>query len=332
MKKVVFETRVANIMKQNQEDKPQLRKKSGLIDSPRLSKYQTTNRVFKKRNVEKQGKNYFISILLDASQSMDEYIFGDDGSQSKLKWQCAIDSVIKLCDSLKKIPGMHFEIVSFGQYELKLKDYNDPYEPEMLAKMYEDHMENMFYVQYFDYEQNKLIQRLFTKRQEYYKFRQDYYDKYETQCQDNGRYFIGRYFTGGQSNDDTSAVINSYLRSREREGRKLLTVFSDGSPCGINSVITELLYRKEKRQIPVSAKISGDRTYDKFIGSCSNVSSIRALKKAVDFVESQGLQVLGIGIDDDSVEQFYRNRFVISSTEELYDKTAKALSKLFIKD
>ena len=70
MNKIVFQTKLFRIMKQNQDDEKRRRTKSGLIDGSRLARYKTSDRVFKKRNQEKLGKNYFISILMDASGSM----------------------------------------------------------------------------------------------------------------------------------------------------------------------------------------------------------------------------------------------------------------------
>ena len=104
------------------------REKSGIVNPKRLSRIHTSPRLFKKRKLEKKGKDYFISILLDASGSM------DIGGRMKV----TLESMKELSESFDGIVGLHYEVVIFGTFEIKVKDYNETYDHSKVKAVYED--------------------------------------------------------------------------------------------------------------------------------------------------------------------------------------------------
>ncbi len=309
MNKAVFETKLFRIMKQNQDNEKRRRTKSGLIDSSRLAKYKTSNRVFKKRNQEKLGKNYFISILMDASGSMSTSYMG------KSRFELCKEAVIKLCDSLDKIEGMHFEVVGFNALQIKYKDYNESYNSEHIQEMYSTH---------YQHNRNGTGEIKFgfylDKKGDCNSATLDYIEKMRTknECE---RYRSSQYASAGE-NFDPIAVFNSFERIKERNGRKILVVFSDGIPTldyDFRSFIEEgktLTGSKILRDLYISNKFE----------------SRNILKKIVKKNKPKDIDILGIGIQSTAVEKFYPNSIVVNDLNELYSKTIKALSKLFKKD
>ena len=133
MNKAVFKRKIENIMRENQNLKARDREKTGKINSKRLSRLETSPRLFKKRKLEKKGKDYFISILLDASGSM-------DGDRAEI----TLKSMKDLADSFNGIVGLHYEVVIFGTFEVKVKDYNEIYDHDKVKKVYYDVMNDGF--------------------------------------------------------------------------------------------------------------------------------------------------------------------------------------------
>lgn len=189
-------------MKQNQDDEKKRKTKSGLVDGTRLSRYKVNSRIFKHRNQAKKGKNYFVSILMDASGSM-------RGTKDKI----CLETVITLCDSLNEIPGMHFEIVGFNTIEVKYKDYYDKYDSKLIREQYQQQFRGYCHIGY-----NK------TTRDTIFRLETD------TMHKENPGYVFNHYDSVSGENHDTISVFNSLKRIQERGGRKILLIFSDGAP------------------------------------------------------------------------------------------------------
>lgn len=290
MNKAVFQTKLFRLMKQNQDDAKKRKTKTGLIDSSRLSRYQLTNRVFKHRNQEKEGKNYFVSILMDCSGSM------RDGC-AKDKICC--ETVIALCDSLKVIPGMHFEVVGFNSFEVKYKDYAERYNAKTIEKMY-----------YSQYGVGCYLGATEDKDLVFREKKEDLKD-----CT-----YINYYCGAAGENHDGVAVYNSLQRMKERKGRKILLVFSDGAP-------TMGYAAKELIQGRFVETISGSKE----LCAAQNTGPARGLQWAVESKEKD-VDILGVGIIDSSVKRYYPHYIIVNNVKCLYIETVKALSGLFKKD
>ena len=106
-------------------------------------------------------------------------------------------------------------------------------------------------------------------------------------------------FIGGANNDPESILWAGLDVMKRREKRKVLIVLSDGEPA---------------------FSMSG------FSGYHSQETKANQLtKEAVQYLESQGVQTIGIGINSSAVESFYKDYFVVSSPSDLADR---ALDKI----
>jgi len=300
MKKAVFETKISRLMKQNQDDTKRRRTKSGLIDGSRLARYKTSSRIFKKRNEKKLGKNYFISILMDASGSM-------HGSKEKL----CLESVIRLCDSLDKIEGMHFEVVGFNALEIKYKDYNQKYDRKEITELYNSHLWNI---------SGTII---INKKQDLSIFEEKLANEMLAQGGVIKRGFLG--FTYGE-NFDPMALFNSFQRTKERVGRKILLIFSDGAPTTSYFIIEEI---KNQR---IKTLIGSRKLLQHYSDNIDKPDKHKYIMKSVIKDKPKNLDILAVGIQSNAVKRYYKNCIIVNEINELYSETIKALSRLFKKD
>jgi len=104
----------------------------------------------------------------------------------------------------------------------------------------------------------------------------------------------------GCNNSDPDAIYWSYYHLKDRpERRKVLLVLSDGSPaCETHRVKYDALDR--------------------------------ATKEAVKFVESKGIQTVGIGLQSSAVSSFYNEYVVVEEIDELSGAVFNKLSKLLL--
>lgn len=319
MNKAVFETTLMQIMRQNQEDSPRPRTRSGTLDTHRLPFYKTTDKLFKKRAQQKKGKNYFVSILMDASGSM---------HGSRRVTPC-LNAVQKLSESLQRVQGVHFEIVGFNGIEMKYKDYNEAYDAKRLSKLYyEQCCTNASYREPKDSDMHFMVTYNPTDRD----MKVGVPEEIQPYLMNNPRAYliVDRVLAG--ENHDGMAVWNSFLRSKERDGRKVLLVFSDGEPT-----FTWAMERVFKDGGTVSEKVdsvNGDKGLAKAMREASNTGSLanNLLTNVIRLSKRNGIDTIGIGIQSREVQKFYPHWGVVTSTNDIYLETIKQLSKAFRKD
>jgi len=105
----------------------------------------------------------------------------------------------------------------------------------------------------------------------------------------------------GGNNTDYDFIVNAINDLKARpEKRKVLITFSDGSPAS-----------------------AGQGTYDEIIGLC---------KGAVLEGERQGVECVGIGIMDDSVNDIYPKSVVVKDVKELSGTAFQLLTRLLTKE
>ena len=103
----------------------------------------------------------------------------------------------------------------------------------------------------------------------------------------------------GQQNVDGESVRWAAKRlGEQKQKRKILMVFSDGSPAA-NGPDNGLLYKD--------------------------------LTESVKMIEKSGIETIGIGIQTDTVKRFYKNAVVVSSLEDLPKKAMSELTKIILK-
>lgn len=320
MNKAVFETTLSQIMRQNQDSAPRPRTRTGILDTHRLPFYKTTDKLFKKRAQIKKGKNYFISILMDASGSM----------HATHRITPCLKTVQKLCESLQHVVGVHFEIVGFNGIEMKFKDYNEPYDGKKVATLYyelcctdetnRDHRnDDMKFVMIHNSITKEMIVVVPEEGNKYLSANPAAQLYMETLLP--------------SENHDGIAVWNSFLRSKERDGRKILLVFSDGEPT-FNWSIESLF--KEKREVESyngdkalaramkESVRNGERTHRELADSF--------LKDVVKLSKRNNIDTVGIGIQSSEVMKYYQHWGVVHSTNDIYAETIRQLTKLFRKD
>jgi cobalamin biosynthesis protein CobT len=103
----------------------------------------------------------------------------------------------------------------------------------------------------------------------------------------------------GQQNVDGESVRWAAKRlGEQKQKRKILMVFSDGSPAANG---------------PDNSLLNKD------------------LIESVKMIEKSGIETIGIGIQTDAVRRFYRNAVVVSSLEDLPKKAMSELTKIILK-
>lgn len=322
MNKTVFEIGLSQIMRQNQEDTARPRTRSGMLDTHRIPFYKVTDKIFKKRKQAKKGKNYFISILMDASGSM----------KHAGRVKPCLKAVQKLSESLIKVPGIHFEIVGFNGIQIKYKDYNEAYDGKKLAEEYfqqccvnelGEPQYGMIHVVYTVKSGLGMDLRIRLRQQ---------YDQDLTQFGTNATFISSD--AVNSENHDGLAVWDSFLRSKERDGKKILFVFSDGAPT-FESPIAEEIQRIATNKSNV-VSINGDKKLIRFIKD--NPDKLRyniadsLLTQVLKQSKRNEIDTVGIGIQCDEVGRFYDHWGVVNNTEDIYPETIRQLTKLFRKE
>jgi cobalamin biosynthesis protein CobT len=112
MNNTTFERKIFSVLKDNMYDRFVSNKKTGILDNRKLHKVNITNKLFKKR-MERKGKKYEITILVDGSGSM------CDG-----KHRDANLSVCQLAKSLDKTK-LDFQIKLFHSDLVPLKSFKE---------------------------------------------------------------------------------------------------------------------------------------------------------------------------------------------------------------
>lgn len=309
MNSVVFETRLTRIMGQNRLGSPQRRKPAGKIDSPRLSRYKTTPKVFKRKHVLKKGRNYSISLLVDASGSMKH----ESGGGRSRKAEIAIKSALKVAASLEKIEGVEYEIACFNAGEVVLKPFgqsmnNPAFSPKEIEDLYNEAF-HFYYNTGLNYKTGEIMQ---------------------TVRGVEGPELEERFHTarGDEDNCDAFFVNKAIERLLPRPGKKVLIVFSDGAP---NTECWGAMHRARDSHASTKWKLFGSHRAWKLFKDCLGDDS-KSLKKAIQMGAKEGVDVFGIGVIDKSVKYFYPHYEIVADLDQLYPTLLKGLSRLIKKE
>lgn len=205
MKERQFKNRLSAILSHNAIERPLEREKSGRINSKRLGRALTTDRVFKKRGDIHIDKEWSISILIDSSGSM-------DGAQRQ-KAKEATNALAKILSGLKWID---FEITEFGNTDLILKPYGRKYSGKEL-----NHYSKQGSGEQDDYH--------------FYSNGVDLIDAPHRNLKMAGYSYIGSGSYGGTN--DHLALFRASRRLSKRKGNKILIIMSDGGPTADGTFI-----------------------------------------------------------------------------------------------
>lgn len=296
-----FTTKLKSILSHNNIDRRYEREKTGLIASKRIGKYGTTDRIFSRRDEKKLDRNYVVSIVLDASGSMEQPI----GGRGITRYSVAIDCVIRLAESLEKVKGVKYEVVTFSGTDLVLKSFDDPLDSEDLKSsyLYLFKQRNL----YVDFLINKRTGDLF----DYFGDSKDLFPGYVSLEQET---FLAQ-------NYDCVAIARAEKRLQEQSGKKIILTFSDGSP-------TSCAGYRLANQSGVKT-LRGDYYTKKLIGERSPHDALR--KVVSNIRKRKEITLIGIGIDTNVVRHFYSLWAEVDRVEDFFPTTVRLLSRVFKK-
>lgn len=120
----VFKQRMNSILRDNAIERFVSNKKKGTLNTKRIYKISNSEKIFKQKE-ERKGKDYSITLILDASGSM-------MGSESTV-----IESTNSLLQQFEKM-NIPTSVYSFGKVVRKIKSFNDKPNEKQLGKLYWD--------------------------------------------------------------------------------------------------------------------------------------------------------------------------------------------------
>lgn len=290
MNKRQFTNRLKGILEHNAIERPNEREKSGLLNQKRIALAGVTERVFKKRGDTKdQERNYAISILMDASGSMGSMDVGD-------KLHAAHHAVKELAEVLTQLKGVEFEIAQFSATDIILKTFDQQFSAEMLES-YGNSMPTDYWV-------NSTTKDVY-----------DVPGGADTTDLTNKGYSheYSQNFRG--DNHDSLMVYRAYKRLLNRKGKKILLVLSDGKPTQ-GTIVNAVKDNKTIRGDVYAAKLFKDYYSE---------AALRTVTKKIK--KEKKVIMLGVGILDESVENFYPHVTVIHETSEFFEKLTSLLAK-----
>lgn len=295
-----FVAKLNTILSHNAIPKHHEKEKSGKINSKRLGRAGTTDRLFVKPSEDKLEREYTISILVDCSGSMDAVV-GDSGVRrgESSRLRVAEDTVCELAHALDKIRGVNYEIVGFNSIDIVYKSYDAVFDEKLFRDGYRE-LRNL----YVEYLVNKKTGDIFDSVRDS-GFEIDGYVSYDSE-------------KGAGENHDGLFLYRSYKRILGRRGKKTIVVFSDGEPT-----VGSLAYLSK-----------GNNTIrgDKYQRGLMVVSPSAALRMSANLIKQQKeVTLLGIGIGTDYVKNYYHKWVKVSSVEDFFPKTISLLSKVFKK-
>lgn len=360
MKIPVFRKKIDNIMRANQQQKQRKRVVAGSIDPKRLSKVVTSKSIFKKKKQEKDGKDYFISILVDASGSM-------EGDRQDL----SLESIKKLSESFEGIKGLHYEIVAFSNEEIMLKDYSEKFDYEKVCKTYnfcngqgskminlynkkEMKMDVVIFEQIFEREYRRACEKKYEEEgKEYYEVKDWIIGKGILSEQQEKKVISGEIELSDMnylgSTSYSQAILNSYYRMGKQTGKKVLLVMTDGAESvhGCIAKITDIFtsnnknnelwkssdsyfipsyenFRKENIENGYNGNNGFDGYYNEYYNFYKNYIEKYGNKKGIV------THCLGIQTEIKDINHF-SNHSVIRNLDELFPVMVKILGKYFKK-
>lgn len=268
-----FCNRLASLLHDNRNDRFVSRKRTGKLDFKRLSRVAYSDKLFKKKQ-ERKGKNYNLSILVDASGSM------------------AGSRIIAAADAMKKVilasakVGLNTEIAAFNSCDYILREFShkEPTTEEL------NDIRNDLYVlansSHGEKSRCKLPIRLYRVSLDHSSDYRQHVAASEIELND---YFSGQNIThielSGHVSDwnaDGLAIHNAVQRllKLKNGGKNILVILSDGQP---SYIYTDLC---------------PGRTDDKILSDFS-------IEHEVARAHKHGITVLSVGIETDSVKNHY---------------------------
>lgn len=203
MNDITFQRKLISIMKDNMFDRFVANKKSGKLNTKKLYKIDTSNKLFKKKE-ERKGKHYNITVLVDCSGSM---------SRSN-RYLHAGKAVSMLTENLSKAK-LNFQVLGFNSDLFTLLKFNQKIDKDTVVKIEKEIIKRIdgSYQPYSKYvkETGELYQPEFHSK-EYSKIDQD--DHYDLRAGNFDGYYI---------NEVVRQVSNL-------KGKNILIVLSDGIP------------------------------------------------------------------------------------------------------
>jgi cobalamin biosynthesis protein CobT len=298
MNEATFNQRLNSVMKDNMFDRYVSNKRSGKLDPRKTFKIGYRDRIFKKKE-ERMNKNYSVSILVDCSGSMTDYN----------KHRYAAVATATLASAFRQIPTIDFEIVGFNQWDTIMKGFGRP-APSLkwlrskvisLASdlagggLSEEENERDCYYRYAVHKQNGGI--MVVPNRDKKKFETDpMYSEWKWHPSGNS--------WGAGENFDGYIVHNMRLRLRERMGKKICIMLSDGQPTPRDRYTFEYPNKK--------------------------ASDFKLQDEVNKAINEDGITFISIGILDDFVKSIYPKDTVavINNVEEIYPVIIDKFSKL----
>lgn len=290
MNDVTFQRKLLSVLKDNMYQRYVGRKRTGKLDTKKLYRVHTTNRVFKKP-VELKGSQYSITVLVDLS-----------GSMSGSKEESARKATIMLSRSLEKVRVPH-QIYGFNSALIGLKSFQEKNLDEDLMKkmmMAQTHPRRMRI--------NELPKKLrptvtYIKKDDYL-YGCDHPDFY--QIYESGNF--QRLERGAHGNFDGYFVQRVMDTVAGRKGTNIIIMLSDGKPA------------HDHGDFKVPSKGKKDKYY----------LADYPLEGIVHSAIQKGIVFVGIGINSNAVEKYYppRNTAVVQDLKELYPSIISKLDNL----
>lgn len=308
MTRAQFIYRLSSILEHNAVPKRREKEKSGKINSGRLGKFGSTNRLFSRKSVEKKERQYSISILVDASGSMEHVMSYNETTKKEIrKTDLAKDTVVLLAACLEKVKGLDFEVTIFNAVSVQAKDYGAKFDEKSFRQIYDMVLKGRHQIMINEKTKDTVDLLSPTQPSERAEYASKGYMDYTRD--DNAQY-----------NMDGLAVYRVYTRLKNRPGKKVIVTFSDGAPTegSINSALYSLGH---------NASIRGDKT----AGLIAKEGAWISLRKSIGIPKREEIETVGIGIFSDAVKHFYKYTAIIHDAKDFYPRTFTALSKVFYK-
>lgn len=207
MNKTTFKSKVRSILKDNADDRFVSRLRTGKLDTKAYKNAETTGKVFKKKT-ERKGKKYAISILIDASGSM-------NGHEANIVSQ-AVPKILRPLEEL----GVEVEINAFNYWFHSYKMFGEKMDDADVERFQRS------YRSLCHAEDDILVYDKGSKRMFKYIGKPNYNELEK-------EYGGGTWFTTSSAggNCDGWALRQAIERLKKQPGQKIMLVLSDGHPA-----------------------------------------------------------------------------------------------------
>lgn len=288
MNDTTFHQRLVSVMTDNKFDRPVSNQKSGKLDGRKIYKIERSPKIFTKR-IERKGKFYNVSLVIDVSGSMSEHV-SEYGAKRVERIDVATDALLELAKHFDKI-GINYEIMAFNAVMWQLKYFNEKCPPK------DDLRKTLKGLVGYSREYRVGIN---VKENRAYNLYTD--EEARKRHQDNPGDWCTRHVAS--DNNDGEAVFLARRRLEKMKGEKITVVLSDGCPAPSSS-----------------STYSADNPKMKY-GDYS-------LKKEAKKVLDKGIHLISVGIHYGGITNYYpkENCVIIKDMKDLYVGIIEKLSK-----